>query len=415
MEVKYEEWYKYPFSIMLNLTDDCNLACKYCFVQQQPHYMTLDVAKNAIDFIVNNYNIRKKNNWIKENDKKIITFFGGEPMIMFDSIIVPLIEYIKENYNLEEFNFSITTNGTLLNEERIKFFKQNNFSILLSMDGAKETQDYNRPCKNCNNSSFDILQPIIPILLKYYPNIVFRSTVYKDTVNNLYNNFLYAESMGFKNYMAVTDARSNNWKEKELKLYKEELNKIGYHIYTQYLNNENPKMTCNNLNDALNQIFEHDINIIKNTKTNQLHQSRCGLGTGYCSINYQGDIFSCQEQDSREHGGYFYLGNIYNGIDKNKQIKLIKDYINSKGVCEKEEECLSCPIVNECKHGCISVQKDIFNNLSTKSYVNCKIEQHTLDICCLILQLLEDNELFQENLNKNIDKFYRGVKSGVRL
>ena len=215
--------------------------------------------------------------------------------------------------------------------------------------------------------------------------------------------------------MAVTDARSNNWKEKELKLYKEELNKIGYHIYTQYLNNENPKMTCNNLNDALNQIFEHDINIIKNTKTNQLHQSRCGLGTGYCSINYQGDIFSCQEQDSREHGGYFYLGNIYNGIDKNKQIKLIKDYINSKGVCEKEEECLSCPIVNECKHGCISVQKDIFNNLSTKSYVNCKIEQHTLDICCLILQLLEDNELFQENLNKNIDKFYRGVKSGVRL
>ena len=30
---EYKEEYKYPRTIMLNLTDDCNLACKYCFVE----------------------------------------------------------------------------------------------------------------------------------------------------------------------------------------------------------------------------------------------------------------------------------------------------------------------------------------------------------------------------------------------
>ena len=47
--------YSLPTCICLNLTDDCNLACKYCFVQQKPHYMTFEVAKDAVEFIMNNH------------------------------------------------------------------------------------------------------------------------------------------------------------------------------------------------------------------------------------------------------------------------------------------------------------------------------------------------------------------------
>jgi len=32
MEFEYLEWYKYPTNVVLNLTDNCNLACRYCFV-----------------------------------------------------------------------------------------------------------------------------------------------------------------------------------------------------------------------------------------------------------------------------------------------------------------------------------------------------------------------------------------------
>jgi MoaA/NifB/PqqE/SkfB family radical SAM enzyme len=33
MAFVYEEKYSYPVRVMLNLTDNCNLACRYCFVQ----------------------------------------------------------------------------------------------------------------------------------------------------------------------------------------------------------------------------------------------------------------------------------------------------------------------------------------------------------------------------------------------
>lgn len=84
--------------------------------------------------------------------EKSIAFFGGEPMLMYDSLIVPFIHWIEDSGVAKEYNFtfSITTNGTLLNEERIKFLWSHNIPILLSIDGAKETQDNQRPALGKN-------------------------------------------------------------------------------------------------------------------------------------------------------------------------------------------------------------------------------------------------------------------------
>ena len=48
-----------------------------------------------------------------------INFFGGEPLLQFDQIIVPLVEENKEVNNL---TFGITTNGVLLDEDKVDFF-----------------------------------------------------------------------------------------------------------------------------------------------------------------------------------------------------------------------------------------------------------------------------------------------------
>jgi uncharacterized protein len=97
--------------------------------------MTLDTAKQAVYFILNN--LEKKNKKFNTNDKASITYFGGEPTLMWDEIIVPLTKWIKDN-NFP-IDLSMTTNGILLNEERIKFLKDNHFNLLLSMDGAEKT------------------------------------------------------------------------------------------------------------------------------------------------------------------------------------------------------------------------------------------------------------------------------------
>ena len=72
-------------SAFLNLTNSCNLTCRYCFVEQKPEFMTLQTAKDAADFLAG-------------NGQASINFFGGEPMLMWDEIIVPLTLYVHEKY-----------------------------------------------------------------------------------------------------------------------------------------------------------------------------------------------------------------------------------------------------------------------------------------------------------------------------
>ena len=128
MSFEYLNEYKYPTRVCLNLTDSCNLACKYCFVEQNPHYMTYELAKFAVDFIMQNHAIKG----LANKEKCFLNYFGGEPTLMWDTILVPLTNYIRSN-NLP-INLAMTTNGTLLNEERIKFLKENEMrSIYLKL------------------------------------------------------------------------------------------------------------------------------------------------------------------------------------------------------------------------------------------------------------------------------------------
>ena len=100
-EFEYKEQYKYLSAICLCITDACNLACKYCFVEQHPNFMSLQTAKDIADWLYNNCQIKIKNNWVNEKEKCKINFFGGEPMLLFDEVIKPLIEYCKEkNYEI---------------------------------------------------------------------------------------------------------------------------------------------------------------------------------------------------------------------------------------------------------------------------------------------------------------------------
>lgn len=68
--IKYKEKWAYPSKACINITDACNLACHYCFVEQKPHFITLEVAQQAVDWLWNNYQIKLKNNWISDKNER---------------------------------------------------------------------------------------------------------------------------------------------------------------------------------------------------------------------------------------------------------------------------------------------------------------------------------------------------------
>ena len=80
--IKYGPLLKPITNICLNLTDACNLACRYCFVQQKPNYITLDIAKRTLHWLHENNEIVQKE--YDDVNVPAIVFFGGEPTLLWD-------------------------------------------------------------------------------------------------------------------------------------------------------------------------------------------------------------------------------------------------------------------------------------------------------------------------------------------
>lgn len=393
-EFEYKEEYAWLTNICLNVTDACNLACRYCFVEQHPHYMTLDVAKQTVHFILDN--LEKKNKKYGKNEKASITFFGGEPTLMWDEIIVPLTNYIKEN-NFP-ITLGITTNGTLLNQERIKFLKNNKIQPLLSIDGNKFTQEYNRPCLNSNISSFDAVSNNFKDLLENFPNITFRMTIYAPTVEYMFENYLFAISQGFKNVYMIPDAR-NKWNDEQKEIMCRELDKIFKYNELSFENNCFPP-SFSTLDKMYKTIFDFVLDSHIGDKPFNRSCNRCGLGTGMGSIGYNGDIFGCQEQTSiNGKANYFYIGNINSGIDINKHSIILKDYMTpGQEQCEIIERCDKCCLRKVCyEFNCPSRSYELFQNFLISPEIQCLWNEKIFSNLILLSEkmLQKNNEQFK--------------------
>lgn len=103
------------------ITNQCNKRCNYCDLNFRNDY----ISKDSIRWFYNKY---------KEEEDKIkslyINFFWGEPLLDFD-----LIAYSTNLFkNIKNIRFSLWTNWILLDADKLKFCKENNIEINLSID-----------------------------------------------------------------------------------------------------------------------------------------------------------------------------------------------------------------------------------------------------------------------------------------
>ena len=131
------------------VTNQCNLNCKYCYVDKDIKVMSLKVAEDTFNFVSNFIQ-----NSIKNNEKINISFHGGEPLLNFEVIKYLVEKHKNQNYN--NMTFMMTTNGTLFNKEIIDYVTEN-IQISVSLDGKKQTNDLNRIFKD-GTGSFDKLK-----------------------------------------------------------------------------------------------------------------------------------------------------------------------------------------------------------------------------------------------------------------
>ena len=311
----YKE-YSLPTSIMLGLTDDCNLACSYCFVKQNKNYITLETAEKTILWALENGK--------KKQQKPYIVFFGGEPLLQFNEIIIPIV---KKYHN--DVDFGITTNGLLLNEDVVDFLYKYNIPPLLSFDGIPKVQNSQRKAKNGN--SFNEILNNIPYLLLRFPNTIMRSTITKESIPFLYDTFLMAEELGFSKITFCPNGFEDWDKDIEKELYNQ-FDKIGLHIYKKLLKEQYPVIEVDPIITNFGKIeLALNNNLFFNNSL-----LRCGLGTTSCAVTPKGEIIPCQEKISNPT---WIIGNIEKGINEEKHKEFLKWYLDKVNNIKCDKAC----------------------------------------------------------------------------
>lgn len=129
------------------LSEQCNLACKYCFLGNNDcakrsnflmENMSAETADKAINFFIRQI---KASGLDVEENKPVLIFYGGEPMVNFE-----ILEYAATRINelrekeqcIRNIEMSMVTNGLLLNEEKVRRLHELGVAIAISIDGFTE-------------------------------------------------------------------------------------------------------------------------------------------------------------------------------------------------------------------------------------------------------------------------------------
>lgn len=121
---------------IIKVVEYCNYTCSFCRYPHNSHksIMPFSTFRTIIEKVCE-YNMSKGHYQIS------VIYHGGEPLLWGYNNFVSAIELQKElnkKYPKLVFSNSIQTNGSLLNDQWISFFKKNNFDIGVSVDGPEE-------------------------------------------------------------------------------------------------------------------------------------------------------------------------------------------------------------------------------------------------------------------------------------
>lgn len=139
----HEENQEDCFTLTINPTMDCNMRCWYCYEKHGEHtQMEENVRVSLQRFLLK-----------KISDPKLkvfaFSFFGGEPLLVFDTVIEPLLETARtlcKQYG-KELHVRFTTNGFLLDDRILSRLEDyNNYPVFLqiTLDGNRKIHNRTR-------------------------------------------------------------------------------------------------------------------------------------------------------------------------------------------------------------------------------------------------------------------------------
>lgn len=352
-------------AMCLHVAHDCNLKCEYCFASQgnfkgERSMMDLETGKKALLYLAQNSGNRRNLE---------VDFFGGEPLMNFGTV-KDLVDYgrsIEQEYN-KHFRFTITTNGVLLDDDKIQYINENMDNVVLSLDGRKTVNDAMRLTVG-GEGSYDVILPKIKKMVQargekdYYVRGTFTSKNLdfgKDAIN------FHRE--GFKKISIEPVVAPE---EMDYAIREDHLGRIlqEYEDFSK----EYIRLT----QEDKDFMFFHFMIDLDQGPCVVKRAVGCGAGSEYLAVTPEGELYPCHQFVGEKE---FLLGTLETGI----QNRELRDKFKLANVYNKEE-CRNCWARFYCSGGCHANAHYAHNDIMKPYEIGCEMEKKRIECALSVL------------------------------
>lgn len=368
-------------SITFIVTKDCQLACKYCYLvgKNEAERMSFDVAKAAVDYILDHEDEMPQRSVVWD-------FIGGEPFLEID-LIDKVCDYLKtemfrrNHHWFNSYRFSFSTNGINYDSEKVQRFIEKNkshLSIGITIDGTEMKHDINRVYKGTGKGSYKDVVRNIPLWLEQFPNGGTKVTISSADIPYIKESVMHLFSLGIHE-VNINCVFEDVWKDGDDRIFEDQLVKLADAIIDNDLYEEN---SCSFFTELIGKPMD------------RVDENRnwCGAGK-MLSVDAAGNFYPCTRfaQYSLRNKKAWIIGNIHDGIDKNK----LRPFLTLDRCTQSNDECIDCEVAS----GCAWCQGENFDAADTNT-----VFQRATAICKMHKARVRANNYYWNKLYRKLER-----------
>ncbi|MBQ3290894.1 MAG: thioether cross-link-forming SCIFF peptide maturase [Mogibacterium sp.] len=366
-------------AICLHVAHGCNMDCEYCFAGKGDYsgksgIMSLETGKKALDYLVANSGNRKHLE---------VDFFGGEPLLNWD-VCKKLVEYGRELEKTHNkiFNFTLTTNGVLIDEDVIDFTDREMGNVVLSMDGRRETHDRMRHTKS-GDGTYDRIMDNFKALVRsrtddtkdHRSSEYYMRGTYTAYNKDFSRDVIAMADLGFRETSIEPVVSSPDvpyaLHEEDLPQLFDEYEKLALEMYDRRKRGEGFNF------------YHYTVNLTGGPCIYK-RVAGCGVATEYLAVTPTGDLYPCHQFVGDDD---MIVGNIYEGITHPETVKIFSAGNN----LYTRDECRGCWAKLYCAGGCAANNYHSNGDINKVYKFGCELQRKRIE-CALMLAVSGSEE-----------------------
>lgn len=341
--------------------------------------MELETAKRGIDLAIE-----------LGRSSACISYFGGEPLLKYD-MIRELTEYAQREGRRAgtRMHFRLSTNGTLFEEENLKFFRENNILFAISLDGDQEAHDAQRVFSG-GRGSFEVLDGKLDMILRHNPYTVVTSVVTPPTVDRLYSSIQYMWSRGIRFVAHQLDYTNPDWTPEHFAMLEKSYRQLSDFYVEKARAGEHFFFTL--FDEKLKSHADSPIELGQN----------CDFGARKVSVAPDGRVFPCvQFVSDRPDSADYCIGHVEEGLTPRREELIAENK-------QERPQCDGCSHQGRCANYCGCMNWQLTGCITEVPGILCAHERMLIPIADEVGNTLWDerNRTFLKKHYKEFDKIF---------